>query len=206
MEKKNKIYIFGHKKPDTDSITSSIALAHLKNQLGYNAEARILGNPNNETKYVLQKFNTKIPRYLDDVRTKIRDLDFLRNYSAKLTDSMYHGFEYMNEYDIGTLPIVDDENNFIGMVSLKDIAKQQISGDITRLCTSYNNILNTINSEEILRFNDEICGIITVASYRSATFIDTVNLNENSILIIGDRYSIIEDAIERNVKLSIITG
>lgn len=206
MDKKNKIYIFGHKKPDTDSITSAIALAHLKNELGYNAEARILGSPNNETKYVLQKFNIKMPRYLDDVKTKIRDLDFLKNYSAKMTDSMYHGFEYMNEYDIGTLPIVDEENNFVGMVSLKDIAKQQVSGDITRLCTSYNNILNTINSEEILRFEDEICGIITVASYRSATFIDTVNLNENSILIIGDRYSIIEYAIERKVKLIIITG
>lgn len=206
MEKKNKIYIFGHKKPDTDSITSAIALAHLKNELGVNAEARILGNPNNETKYVLQKFNTKVPRYLDDVKTKIRDLDFLRDYSAKMTDSMYHGFEYMNEYDIGTLPIVDNENNFIGMVSLKDIAKQQISGDITRLCTSYNNILTTINSEEILRFEDEIRGIVIVASYRSATFIDTVDLNENSILIIGDRYSIIEHAIEKKVKLIIITG
>ena len=206
MEKKKKIYIFGHKKPDTDSITSAIALAHLKNELGYNAEARILGSPSNETKYVLQKFNTKVPRYLDDVKIKIRDLDFLRDYSAKMTDSMYHGFEYMNEYDIGTLPIVDNENNFIGMVSLKDIAKQQISGDITCLCTSYNNILSTINSEEILRFEDEIRGIVIVASYRSATFIDTVDLNENSILIIGDRYSIIEHAIEKKVKLIIITG
>ncbi len=206
MDKKNKIYIFGHKKPDTDSITGALALANLKNELGYNAEARVLGNPNNETKYVLDYFKVETPRYLNDVKIKIKDLDFLRDYSAKETDSMYQGFEYMNENIIGTLPIVDDNNNFLGMVSLKDIAKHQISGDITSLCTSYNNIISTIDSKEILKFDEEIKGNIIVASYRSATFIDTVNLDENTILIVGDRYSIIEHAIENKVKLIIITG
>ena len=32
MNKQNKLYIFGHKKPDTDSVTSAIALAYLKNK------------------------------------------------------------------------------------------------------------------------------------------------------------------------------
>ena len=31
-----KTYIFGHKNPDTDSVTSAIALSYLKNKLGYN--------------------------------------------------------------------------------------------------------------------------------------------------------------------------
>lgn len=206
MDKKNKIYIFGHKKPDTDSITGAIALANLKKELGYNVEARVLGNPNNETKFVLDYFKVETPRYLNDVKIKIKDLDFLKDYSAKATESMYKGFEYMNENIIGTLPIVDDKNKFLGMVSLKDIAKHQISGDITSLCTSYNNIISTIDSTEILKFDEEIKGNIIVASYRSATFIDTVNLDENSVLIVGDRYSIIDYAIESKVKLIIITG
>ena len=97
MRKENKLYIFGHKKPDTDSITSAIALANLKNELGIKAEARVLGNPNNETKYVLEYFNIKCPRYLNDVKNKIKDLDFLKGYCAHEDDSMYQGFEYMNE-------------------------------------------------------------------------------------------------------------
>ena len=206
MTNQNKMYIFGHKKPDTDSITAAISLSYLKNSLGFNTEARVLGNPNNETKYVLDYFNVQTPKYLNDVKIKIRDLDFLKGYSAKKTDSMYQGFEYMNENLIGNLPIIDEDNNFLGLVSLKDIAKHQISGDISKLCTSYKNIIETIDSKEILKFDDEICGNIIVASYRSATFIDTVSLDGNSILIIGDRYNIIEHAIKQQVKLIIITG
>lgn len=206
MANKNKIYIFGHKKPDTDSITAAISLSFLKNKLGYNTEARVLGNPNNETKYVLDYFNVQTPKYLNDVKIKIRDLDFLRGYSAKKTDSMYQGFEYMNANIIGTLPIVDEDNDFLGLVSLKDIAKYQFSGNISNLCTSYKNIVETLDSKEILKFDDEISGKIIVASYRSATFIDTVSLDKNSILIVGDRYSIIEHAIKQKVKLIIVTG
>ena len=206
MANQEKIYIFGHKKPDTDSITSAIALANLKKALGMNVEARVLGNPNNETKYVLDYFNVKCPKYLNDVKIKIKDLDFLKGYCANKYDSMYQGFESMNENIIGTLPIVDEENNFIGLVSLKDIAKYQFSGDISNLRTSYKNIIETLDSKEILKFDDEITGNIVVASYRSATFIENVSLDENSILLVGDRYSIIEHAIKSKVKLIIVTG
>ena len=51
----DKIYVFGHKKPDTDSVTSTISYANLKCELGFNAEPRVLGDINNETKYVLEK-------------------------------------------------------------------------------------------------------------------------------------------------------
>ena len=67
------IYIFGHKKPDTDSICSSIALSYLKNQLGYKTEPRTLGSLNNEIKFVLNKFDFKEPKYLHDVKLQIKD-------------------------------------------------------------------------------------------------------------------------------------
>ena len=206
MQEQNKIYIFGHKKPDTDSITAAISLSYLKNKLGYNTEPRVLGNPNNETKYALDYFKINTPKYLNDIRIKISDLTFLKNYAAKKTDSMYQGLKYMNENVIGTLPIVDDNNKFLGLVSLKDIAKYQFSGDISNLCTSYKNIIETLEAKEILKFDEEIQGNIIVASYRSTTFIDTVSLNKETILIVGDRYSIIDYAIEQKVKLIIITG
>ena len=76
----DKIYIFGHKKPDTDSITASIALSYLKNQLGINTEARTLGDVNNETKFVLNYFNIKEPKYLNDVKLQIKDTNYLKEY------------------------------------------------------------------------------------------------------------------------------
>ena len=58
---KEKVYIFGHQKPDTDSVCSAISLAYLKRKMGVNATPRILGSINKETKYVLEYFKVKTP-------------------------------------------------------------------------------------------------------------------------------------------------
>ena len=56
-----KVYIFGHKNPDTDSVTGAISLSYLKNKLGMDTEPRILGTINSETEFVLRKFKVNVP-------------------------------------------------------------------------------------------------------------------------------------------------
>lgn len=200
-----KTYIFGHKKPDTDSVTAAINLSYLKNSLGLNTEPRILGHPNEETKFVLNYFNVNEPKYLDDVKLQIKDLNYLKDCSRKNTDTIYNSFLAMNESNIGSLPVIDNENHFLGLISLKDIARHQINDKIDTLCTSYNNIIDTLNAKEILKFDDEIRGNVIVTTYRSTTFIENISLDENTILIVGDRHSIIEYAIKSKVKMIILT-
>ena len=60
-----KTYIFGHKKPDSDSVMSAIALSFLKNQLGDNTEARVLGTINKESRYALNDFHINLLPLLD---------------------------------------------------------------------------------------------------------------------------------------------
>lgn len=64
----SKTLVFGHKNPDTDTITSAIVYAYLKQQLGVDAEAVRLGELNNETKYALEKFNFEAPRLIENVK------------------------------------------------------------------------------------------------------------------------------------------
>ena len=63
----NKVLIFGHKNPDTDSICSSIALEYLENKMGGNAEAVRLGKINKETEYALNYFGIEKPRQIEKV-------------------------------------------------------------------------------------------------------------------------------------------
>lgn len=63
----NKVLVFGHKNPDTDTITSAIVYAYLKQQLGVEAEAVRLGEVNNETKFALEKFGFEAPRLIGSV-------------------------------------------------------------------------------------------------------------------------------------------
>ena len=63
-----KTYVFGHKSPDSDSITSSIVMANLENKLG-NADAKAyrLGNINKETEFILNYLDIDAPELLENV-------------------------------------------------------------------------------------------------------------------------------------------
>lgn len=63
----SKVLVFGHKNPDTDTITSALVYAYLKQQIGVEAEAVRLGDPNNETAYALEKFGFEAPRLVEKV-------------------------------------------------------------------------------------------------------------------------------------------
>lgn len=65
MEKKDKIFVFGHKNPDTDSICSSVVMADLRSKLGENVEAVRLGELNKETEFAFKHFDIEPPRLID---------------------------------------------------------------------------------------------------------------------------------------------
>ena len=62
-----EVLVFGHKSPDTDSVTSAIVMANLENKLGGNAKACVLGNLNKETKYVFNYLGIEEPKYIEKV-------------------------------------------------------------------------------------------------------------------------------------------
>ncbi|SDO34758.1 manganese-dependent inorganic pyrophosphatase [Alkalicoccus daliensis] len=63
----DKVLVFGHKNPDTDTITSAIVYAELKKELGENVEAVRLGEIGAETQYALDYFNVEAPRLVSNV-------------------------------------------------------------------------------------------------------------------------------------------
>lgn len=201
-----KIFIFGHKKPDTDSVVASIALSYLKNQLKMNTEPRILGDINNETKYILNYFNVPVPKYLNDVKLKIKDVNYSKGFEINEKKSIFNCYNYIKNNKISTLPIIDSNGNFLGATSMKDIARDLIENNKEKLDSSYDNIIETLAGKIITRFNDEIKGNILIASYKSTTFIENVKLDNDTILIVGDRHSIIEYAVKQGVKMIILTN
>ena len=202
----NEVYIFGHKKPDTDSVTSAIALAHLKNKLGIKAVPKILGKINSETEFVLDYFNIEVPEYLDDVKIQIKDLKYYKDCYVYDTDSIRKIYNYMYDKNITGVPIVDKNKKLKGLLTTKMIGHELINGDFTKLKTSYDNILEVLDGDEVLRFDEEIEGNILVTSFRSTTILNTVEMKKDTIMILGDRHSIIEAAVNNKVKLLIIVG
>ncbi|PFN97740.1 manganese-dependent inorganic pyrophosphatase [Bacillus sp. AFS076308] len=69
-----KVLIFGHKNPDTDTICSAIAYADLKKQLGYDVEPVRLGQINGETQFALTTFNAEVPRLVEAVSSEVNSV------------------------------------------------------------------------------------------------------------------------------------
>lgn len=201
-----KVYIFGHKKPDTDAVTSAIALAHLKRVLGYDAEARILGTINKETEFVLKYFNVKEPAYLNDVKLQIKDLNYHKDCYLSEFTSIANVYSFMVNKNITGVPIVDNNKKFIGLVTVKTIFRDMFQADQTLLNTSFNNLTEVLKAEVLNKVDDEIKGHILAATYRSTTFLENEELYDDSILIVGDRHSLLEYAVNKGIKLIILVG
>lgn len=69
-----KVLVFGHKNPDTDSICSAIAYAALKKELGVDAEPIRLGSVNNETQFALDYFKAEAPRLVEKVAAEANNV------------------------------------------------------------------------------------------------------------------------------------
>ena len=69
-----KVLIFGHKNPDTDTICSAIAYAELKKALGMNAEPVRLGSVNGETQFALDTFKIEAPRLVEKVAEEVNEV------------------------------------------------------------------------------------------------------------------------------------
>lgn len=202
----DKVYVFGHRNPDTDSVTAAISLAYLKRQLGINAVPIVLSSVNLESKYVLDYFKEKEPKFLNDVKLKVRDLNFTRNYFVSDNDSLNTAYFKMTKAGISKIPVLDNKKKLMGIITMKDIAKEQFSDNVENVKSSYDNILEALNGEELLRFDELVDGKLIVAGYRSTTIMSTISLDRSNIMLVGDRHSIIEYAVNSGIQLLIVTG
>lgn len=197
--------IFGHQKPDTDTVTSAIVLSYLRNKLGDHTEPRVLGDINNETKFVLDYFKFETPKFLNDVRLQIKDTDYSKDCFLHEKDSIFKAYDYMMETSISTVPVVNEKNDYLGAVCMKYITGDLIDGDLGTLDTSYDNILDALKGKEVLRFNGEISGNIIVPSSNSDSFKKNISINNESVIIVGERRNIIDYVIKSKCAIIILT-
>ena len=197
-------FIFGHKNPDTDSVCSSIALSYLKNETGGKTAPKVLGNINNETKFALDFFKVPVPSYLNDVRVRIKNIKYDKKAYISEEKSINEAFKVMQHQNITAIPLIDDKKKLTGYVTLKEIAKYLINGNKEIVHTTLDNIIETLNAKVITKFDEYISGDILIAGLQSKTIQQEIDLSPHDILIVGDRYKVLDYAIESHVRLIIL--
>lgn len=93
-----KTYIFGHKNPDTDSITSSLVMANLETKLGNDVVACRQGSVNKETEYVLNYLGVDAPEMLPELEAGTNVILVDHNSPSESADNLN---------DLNILKVVD---------------------------------------------------------------------------------------------------
>ncbi len=166
-----KVYIFGHKKPDTDSVCACISLSYLKNKQGMDTKPKVLGTVNSESKFVLDYFNIPEPEYLNDVKVQIRYMEYNKGVYLDEYSSINQAYKKLDEGNLTGIPLVNKDQKLLGYINLKEISRYLITESNGEIITSYDNIVKDLNGKEVLKFKEEIKGEINFYNKKSSIFI-----------------------------------
>lgn len=191
MSTKN-IYVIGHRNPDTDSICSAIAYANLKRAMGTeNVVAARAGSINKETKYALDYFKAQAPQLVSDIYPRVSDIAIEVTKKVKTTDNLRILGMAMKEAGLRSVPVVDENDNLVGMASVSDLAKayfQEITLDsVSASGASIIDIEKVIEANVLVKGDDtaKITGDIKVIASCIERVASTIKAGE--IVIIGNR-------------------
>ncbi len=210
-EKIKKVWVVGHKNPDTDSICAAIAYANLKNAKapeGVVYEAKRAGELNEESKYVLDYFGQKAPRRIADAGAQIKDIEIRKTEGVSGKISMKKAWEMMKHLNVATLPITDANQKLEGIITTGDIATSYMdiydNHVVSRAKTPYRNIIETVEGtllvgNEHAYFQD---GKVLVAAANPDMMEEYIE--DNDLVIIGNRYESQLCALEMNAGCMIV--
>ena len=210
MAKQGKIYILGHKNPDTDSICSAIAYADIKNRSndGRRYLAKRAGQINEETEYVLKRFGVEAPGYLPDVGTQVKDMEIRETPGVESNISIKDAWAIMKETNAVTLPITKEDGQLEGLITTGDIAKSYMDAHdnyfLSNARTQYRSIANTVEGE-VVTGNPHgyfLRGKVVIGAAHPEKLGEY--LEEDDLVILGDRHEDHLCAIQENVSCIVV--
>lgn len=129
----DKIFVIGHKNPDTDSICSAYAYANLKSKIDVKNEyvAARCGSMNDQTKFVFSNINDDPPRFIKDIYPKVEDVMTREVVYSTPEEPIYNAVKNLESLGVRLTPVVDGQN-YKGVVSILEISKFFLPNNIEK--------------------------------------------------------------------------
>lgn len=203
----SSVYVSGHRNPDVDSIVSAIAYAALKNSLGERDVVPVrLGEMNQETKVVLERFGFDPPMLINTVKTQLSDVTFDRPPIVGTGVTVRTAWSIMIDNKVQTVCIADEKGHLAGMVATSDIAQHDMNSALNGFHVS-TNAFNLASSLEGFLIGagqdwDLIQGPITVAVQNADDI--TEDRVGGCVVIAGDRQNIVRMVSNANASCLVL--
>lgn len=210
------LLVFGHRNPDTDAICSAIAYADLlRRTTRPDAVAACCGAPNRRTEFALRKAGLAAPKIIMDVRPELEDICRRDVIVSRTCDVFYDVYQRMNAHSLRAIPILDDDEKLVGIVTLLDMLELVFQGGVDPLHarevrTNLSKVVSVLGGkfQHAIEPDQTDDLILTVGAMSAGGFTKRMNQfpAERLLVVSGDRPTIQLPAIEMGVRGIVVTG
>ena len=210
-----KVFICGHKNPDTDSVASAASYAYLKSQINKDYEFVPIrcGTVNDQTKFIFQKAEMTLPEYMKDIYPKVIDSMTTRLITAEENDPLSKFLRILREKNLRFMPVINKDNEYEGMLGVNDVTELFLRDDreskpvfSLRADSLRRSLRGTVlNVGEKEEFSASVV-VATMAYDDFNQHVANVANEENTLLITGNRQNILHDAFKKKYPAIIIVG
>ncbi|MGL5511973.1 MAG: DRTGG domain-containing protein, partial [Sporomusa sp.] len=204
------VYVIGHRNPDTDSICSAIAYAHLKNALGEHVVPARAGKINAETRHVLDFFNIQPPQLILDMYPRAKDVMHEKIVTIHPSDTLRTLGQLIKQHNVKSIAVVKDDGSLVGIVTVGDLAERYVNElgiqDFRETGVDYAGILRCLQGTLVCGgdLSDRIEGSVKIAASRSETVVEMIKTGD--IVLVGNRTNVQLTCIEVGVACLIVTS
>lgn len=206
MYKEEPVYVTGHQHPDADSIASAIGYAFFKKAMGIRAIPCRLGEINNETRYLLKRFNFAEPMLLTDARKTLGEIELDPPKYISPETTALEAISMMDSSGV-SLAVIDENEKLVGYVSKSDLANIGLSDTAAVIellkHTPVADMVKVINGQLI--YDDSAVHINGKVSIIALTKSKTKNYEvKDRIVIVGDETEAQLDLIKKGAGVLVV--
>jgi manganese-dependent inorganic pyrophosphatase len=206
-----RIYVTGHRNPDTDSIAAAIGYAELKGRLDPRNEYTPvrLGDLNAQTRWVLERARAPEPEFLPHVMLRVRDVMRGEFPMARHAEPVREVGLIMAREDLDLVPIVDDAGVLSGVMTERALARRYIreSREASRLDapTAVSAIASVLEGEVVCGDGErDVTGRVWVLAMDVKSL--PMGFSAGDVVVVGNRPDAQRVAIEVGVGLLVTSG
>ncbi|MBZ4646295.1 MAG: putative manganese-dependent inorganic diphosphatase [Clostridia bacterium] len=207
----DKVFVIGHKNPDSDSICAAIGYAAFKKKLGKeNYVPCRIGEINDETKYILDYFKVDPPLFIENVKPQVSDMDYYTVDIIPQDMTIKGAWEIIRDKGHTLLPVRDQNNLFKGIVSVSDITQTYIALKDNDFLERYNVEISSIIEvlEAHVLWGEELikktAGRLFI--YHNITWNDAIAIKNNDLILVAGNISNVIESMEYDSNYIFVVG
>ncbi len=185
----NPIYLFGHQKPDTDSIASVIGYAEYRNRSepGRYVPARC-GELNPESRYMLERFGVGSPAFIPSLEPRLSDISYKPVFSLAADVPTVDVATLMVKEGIRNIVLTDPAGKPVGMVGEHALAAAYLRkihlAELTVTPVPLGTLARILNADSAVSAHAFLEGRVYLAI--DALHVTLAKMTANDIAVVGD--------------------